>query len=188
MAKLKLSSWLNSNSSSNSDGEAKKQNRRSFSALSASLLGKDAQTNGSASSPSSSSPSKQANGTAAGPQSTSRMVELAQKIAKETEKLEAYMKKNNLPMPSFDADAPTDFPKLPEDISQSRMEVICATKELGLLAQGPRESVRWGIWEFLDVLALQAINHYGIGEYQKAFFKARIPLSSILVETNPHNV
>jgi len=74
------------------------------------------------------------------------------------------MKKHNLPMPSFDADAPADFPKLPEEISKSRMEVIFATKELGLLAQGPRESVRWGIWEFLDVLALQVINHYGIGE------------------------
>jgi hypothetical protein len=110
------------------------------------------------------------------------MVALAQKITKATEKLETYMKSKNLPMPSFDVDAPADFPSLPEDVQRSRQEIIHATKELGLLAHGPRESVRWGIWEvstfrrpperggidspsqFLDVLALTAINHYGLGK------------------------
>jgi len=53
---------------------------------------------------------------------------------------------------------------LPEDILQSRQEIIFATKELSLLAHGPRESIRWGVWEFLDVLALQVVNHFGIGE------------------------
>ncbi|KAK0718885.1 S-adenosyl-L-methionine-dependent methyltransferase [Apiosordaria backusii] len=92
------------------------------------------------------------------------MIALAQKITKETEKLEAYMKEHDLPMPSFDVDAPADFPKLPDEIAQSRKAIISATKELGLLAHGPRESVRWGIWEFLDTLALAAINHYGIAK------------------------
>ena len=91
------------------------------------------------------------------------MIALAQKITGETEKLEAHMKANNLPMPSFDVDAAADFPELPPDIAKSRQEIIFATKELGLLAHGPRESVRWGIWEFLDVTALQMINHYRIG-------------------------
>jgi hypothetical protein len=75
------------------------------------------------------------------------MIDLAKKIAKETEALEAYMKENNLPMPSFEVDAPADFPTLPEDIMKSRQEIIYATKELGLLAHGPRESLRWGVWE-----------------------------------------
>ena len=75
------------------------------------------------------------------------MVALAQKIAKETDKLEAYMKENNLPMPSFDVDAPADFPKLPEEIQKSRQEIIYSTKELGMLAHGPRECLRWGVWE-----------------------------------------
>jgi hypothetical protein len=92
------------------------------------------------------------------------MVALARSITAETEKLEAYMKANNLPMPSFDVDAPADFPRLPEDIQRSRQEIIYATKELGRLAHGPRESVRWGVWEFLDVLALTAVNHYGLGK------------------------
>ncbi|KAK4168692.1 S-adenosyl-L-methionine-dependent methyltransferase [Cladorrhinum sp. PSN259] len=157
MAKLKLSSWFNSNSSSTSDAESKKSNRRSFS-LAASLRGKDAETNGSATS------AKSLNGAASEPQSTSRMIALAQQITKDTEKLEAYMKENNLPLPSFEVDSPADFPKLPDEVSQSRKRIINATKELGLLAHGPRESVRWGIWDFLDVMALQAVNHYGIAK------------------------
>ncbi|KAK4230953.1 hypothetical protein QBC38DRAFT_467405 [Podospora fimiseda] len=159
MAKLKLSNWFNSNSSSTSDAEPKKSNRRSFS-LAVSLRGnKDAETNGSAT-----TSAKSLSGAAVEPQSTSRMIELAKKITQDTEKLEAYMKDNNLPMPSFDVDSPAGFPKLPNEINQSRKNIINATKELGLLAHGPRESVRWAIWEFLDVLALQAVNHYGIAK------------------------
>ncbi|KKY35754.1 putative s-adenosyl-l-methionine-dependent methyltransferase [Diaporthe ampelina] len=92
------------------------------------------------------------------------MVALSQKIARETEKLEAYMKEKGLVMPSFDVDAADDFPKLPEEIQRSRLDIIHATKELRDLAVGPRESVRWGVWEFLDVLALQLINNYGIAK------------------------
>ena len=75
------------------------------------------------------------------------MVVLAQQIAKETEKLEKYLKDNNLPLPSFDADAPSDFPKLPEDIAKSRLNIIFATKELRDLTIGPREGLRWGVWD-----------------------------------------
>jgi hypothetical protein len=138
MSKFRLSSLFHSSSSSSADAEAKKQNRRSFSALSA-LRQKDVETNGTA--------TKAAKPEPAPEQSTSRMIALAQQITKATEKLETHMKANNLPMPSFDVDAPADFPTLPEDIQQSRQEIIHATKELGLLAHGPRESVRWGIWE-----------------------------------------
>jgi hypothetical protein len=77
------------------------------------------------------------------------MVALARQITQATEKLETYMKANNLLMPSYDVDAPADFPSLPEDIQQSRQDIIIATKELATLAHGPRESVRWGIWEVI---------------------------------------
>ncbi|KAK3365152.1 S-adenosyl-L-methionine-dependent methyltransferase [Lasiosphaeria ovina] len=99
-----------------------------------------------------------------GYQSTTGLVALAKKITREAEKLEAYMRENNLAMPSFDVDALADFPKLPEHVAQSRREIIYATKELALLAHGPRESLRWGVWEFLDVLAVQVINHFGIAK------------------------
>ncbi|KAK4124827.1 S-adenosyl-L-methionine-dependent methyltransferase [Parathielavia appendiculata] len=158
MAKLRLSSLFHSSSSSTADAEIKKQNRRSFSAFST-LRHKNGETNGAA------APAPRTDKIETRPeQSTSRMIALAQKITKATEKLESYMKTNKLPMPSFDVDAPADFPHLPEDIQESRQEIIHATKELGMLAHGPRESVRWGIWEFLDVLALTAINHYKIAQ------------------------
>lgn len=85
----------------------------------------------------------------------STMTELAATISRETAKLEKFMRDNNLPMPSFEVSAADDFPKLPEDIQQSRLAVIHATKELRDLTVGPRESVRWGVWEVSpDILSL----------------------------------
>lgn len=74
------------------------------------------------------------------------MILLAKKITEETEKLNKYMKDNGLADPGFSVDAPGDFPKLPDDIQKSRQEIVYATKELGALVRGPRESVRWGVW------------------------------------------
>ncbi|KAI1473841.1 S-adenosyl-L-methionine-dependent methyltransferase [Daldinia eschscholtzii] len=78
---------------------------------------------------------------------SSKMIALAQKITSETEKVETYFKVNGLVTPSFDADAPGDFPIMPDDISRSRREVIHATQELHDLMVGPRESVRWMAWD-----------------------------------------
>lgn len=75
------------------------------------------------------------------------MTALADTISKETAKLEKYLKENGLPMPSFDVGAADDFPKLPEDMQKSRLEIIYATKKLRDLTVGPRESLRWGVWE-----------------------------------------
>lgn len=75
------------------------------------------------------------------------MTALADTISKETAKLEKYLKENSLPMPSFDVDAADDFPRLPEDMQKSRLEIIHATKQLRDLTVGPRESLRWGVWE-----------------------------------------
>ncbi|KXX74556.1 6-hydroxytryprostatin B O-methyltransferase, partial [Madurella mycetomatis] len=173
MGRFRLSSWFDRSSTpsavagtkkveAEAEAEAKKQNRRSFSLLSVSLRTKDSQTNGAAASSSMLSRTE-----ADSTQSPSRMTALAQTIARETEALEAYMRDNNLRMPSFGEDAPADFPTLPADVLRSRQDIIFATKELGLLAHGARESMRWGIWEasaFLDVLALTTLNHYGIAK------------------------
>ncbi|KAM7191003.1 O-methyltransferase [Rhypophila sp. PSN 637] len=155
MSKFKLSSFLGRSSSATTDSE-KKQNRRSLAVFS-SKPAKEAET----------APAKRASESdesTVAEQPASRMVVLAQKIATETAKIEAYMKDKKLPMPSFDVDAPADFPQLPPEILKSRYEVLFASRELALLAQGPRESVRWMVWQFLDVLALQVINHFGIAK------------------------
>lgn len=197
MVKLSLGSWFGSSSNDRNEAERKKQNRRTFSAFGTASPLSEAYTMGNG------KHGEAVNGgTVAGGHdklarsSTSTeesdregreepvsMTALAEKISRETAKLERYMKEKGLPMPSFDVDAADDFPKLPEDIQKSRLEVIHATKQLRDLTVGPRESVRWGVWEvsplprdpprarvpsdtalqFLDVLALQVIYRYKLG-------------------------
>lgn len=86
-----------------------------------------------------------------GPQSprslnTTLMIQLARKITEETEKLDQYFRSSGLPDLGFGVDSPGDLPKLPDDIQKSRLEISSATKELELLVRGPRETVRWSIW------------------------------------------
>ncbi|GKT62234.1 O-methyltransferase [Colletotrichum tofieldiae] len=161
MNKLKLSSWLGAGSSSDAaEGDEKKQNRRSFSPFSTRSSDKLKDET-----PSKAPLSKDASTTTESPVSSpSRLTELAKKIAFETEKLEKYMKENNLPMPTLDPSGPGDFPKLPDDIQKSRMEIIYATRELGALAHGPREDVRWKTWSYQDSLSLQLVNHFGLAK------------------------
>ncbi|ORY60582.1 O-methyltransferase [Pseudomassariella vexata] len=92
----------------------------------------------------------------------SSMSSLAQKISRETEKVEMYFRDRGLPLPSFDADAPGDFENLPEDIARSRREVIQTTSELRDLMVSPKERVRWLAWDFLGTQSLQLLSHFGI--------------------------
>lgn len=91
-------------------------------------------------------------------------MQLASRISAEAEKLETYVRNNSLPEPGFGADVPDDFPALPGDVQCSRQEIVYATRELERLVHGPRESVRWGIWGYLDTLSLQIINSYGLAK------------------------
>lgn len=154
MAKLRLSSWLGSSQPPSDETEKKKEKRRSY--VPSPFTRKDVETNGA------NERSPEVDPVPSEP--PSRMIALAQQITKETEKLESYLKANDLPPLSFDVDVPADFPKLPEDVARSRREIIYATRELSQLAHGPREALRWGVWEFLDVLALQIVNHFGIAK------------------------
>jgi hypothetical protein len=130
------------------DAERKKQNRRSISSLSQLLSGKQE------------APETKPDATS----SPSRMASLAAKISADTQKLEAYMKANNLPDLGFQPNDPGDFPRLPEDVQKIRQEILAATQELESLIKGPREGLRWQSWDFLDTLSLQMINHFGIAK------------------------
>lgn len=79
--------------------------------------------------------------------SSSRLIELAQAITKETEKLDKFFKESGCSTPSFDVDAPMDFPRLPEEIQRARQKVVESTKELGDLVVGPMERIRWMAWD-----------------------------------------
>ncbi|KAK1239245.1 hypothetical protein MKX08_006306 [Trichoderma sp. CBMAI-0020] len=93
-----------------------------------------------------------------------RMGVLAEIIRVETEKLETYLKENSIAQPSFHVDAPLDFPHLPDEIQESRQKIVFATNELANLVRGPRESVRFGAWSYLDSLSLQLINNYQLAK------------------------
>ncbi|PHH71413.1 hypothetical protein CDD80_5296 [Ophiocordyceps camponoti-rufipedis] len=79
----------------------------------------------------------------------SRLTELVTKIAVETAKLEGFG---------------VDAPDLPPRLQMSRQEIIWAAKELESLVRGPRESLRYAIWSYLDTLSLQIIYSYGIAQ------------------------
>ncbi|KAL7795898.1 S-adenosyl-L-methionine-dependent methyltransferase [Trichoderma ceciliae] len=157
MAKLRVLSWLSNErngSTSNTDVENKKFNRRSFPGL-ADEKSKDE------------SPQKnkeEQHAVMKVESKESRMVVLAETIRVETEKLQTYLQSNGIAQPGLNVDAPDDFPLLPDEIQQSRQKIVLATRELTNLVRGPRESVRYDVWSYLDTLSLQLINSYQIAK------------------------
>ncbi|KAI1635562.1 S-adenosyl-L-methionine-dependent methyltransferase [Biscogniauxia mediterranea] len=119
-------------------------------------------------------PIEPTNGT---PKPKSAMAMLAQKISTGTEKVEAYFKEKGLPIPGLDVDSPSDFPQLPDDILRCRREVIQATRELRDIMVGPRETIRWMAWDFMNTQCLQLINYYGIAKLVPT--SGTIPLSEL---------
>lgn len=71
---------------------------------------------------------------------TSRIVALAKEIETNTIKLDEYLEKNDLPRPSFDADAPLMY-QLPPDIAAAQEALTTALDELYWLNQGPIQTV-----------------------------------------------
>ncbi|KHN94260.1 O-methyltransferase, family 2 [Metarhizium album ARSEF 1941] len=175
MAKFKVPSWLQTSAAAGAEKEGKKQNRRSFGGFPQHTR------------------TKQAGPAITKPQAIhedpkpvaktepTRLVALAKKITAEAERLERYLSENHLPQPGFGSDAPADFPALPPEIQKSRQEIVYATNELGTLVRGPRESVRWRVWSYLDTLSLQIINSYGIAKLVP--LDRSIPLSDLQAKT-----
>ena len=71
---------------------------------------------------------------------TSRIVTLANEIQANTSKLDEYFERNNLPRPSFDADAPLMY-QLPPDIAAAQEALTADLDELYWLNQGPIPTV-----------------------------------------------
>ncbi|KAF4462214.1 O-methyltransferase [Fusarium albosuccineum] len=169
MGKLRVPSWLQSSPITNSyspatDADQKKQKRMSLNGWTQLISKSEQPSRPSESSSAEATTTTESIAVVDKTLGASQMIQLAKKITRETEKLDKYLKDHNLPDPGFGADAPGDFPKLPDEIQRSRQEVVYATRELGTLVRGPRESVRWGIWSFMDTLSLQILNSYGIAK------------------------
>ncbi|PTB61589.1 chlorophenol O-methyltransferase [Trichoderma citrinoviride] len=104
------------------------------------------------------------NGTKKTGSAESRMLVLAETIRAETQKLHAYLESNGIAQPDLSVDAPDDFPTLPNEIQESRQKIFLASRELTDIVRGPRETVRYAVWSYLDTLSLQLINSYGIAK------------------------
>ncbi|TFB00934.1 O-methyltransferase gsfB [Trichoderma ghanense] len=94
----------------------------------------------------------------------SRMVVLAETIRVETQKLQAYLESNGIVQPNISVNAPDDFPPLPDEVQKSRQKILLASRELTDIVRGPRETVRYAVWSYLDTLSLQLINSYQIAK------------------------
>jgi hypothetical protein len=69
---------------------------------------------------------------------TSRIVQLAQLIASETQTLDEHLIQNKLPQPSFALEAPLEpFPQASPNVAKAKASVIEATIELRQLIEGP---------------------------------------------------
>ncbi|KAL8751471.1 MAG: hypothetical protein Q9184_006059 [Pyrenodesmia sp. 2 TL-2023] len=90
---------------------------------------------------------------------TSRIVTLAKEIESNTIKLDEYLEKNNLPRPSFDADAPLMY-QLPPDIAAAQEALTAALDELYWLNQGPMQTVV--AKSFAASIGLRTILRYNI--------------------------
>lgn len=143
----KFKSWIQGSSAGSSRAattEEKKLNRRSFSGIAQLKPKREAESRlHTKEQGSESKASTEMNPVTS---ADSRMIRLAKIISAESDKLESYCKSQGIQSPSFDEDAPGDFPELPDNIQKSRQEIIFAANELSSLVRGPRESVRWGVW------------------------------------------
>ncbi|KAI1427098.1 S-adenosyl-L-methionine-dependent methyltransferase [Xylaria sp. FL1777] len=93
---------------------------------------------------------------------TSRIVELANRIANNTAKIDEYLRSRNLPTPSFDVDGPRDtlIPKDEVSIESARVAIVDDTLELRRLALGPREYLM--SYTHDELISQQAITRYRI--------------------------
>ncbi|KAI1123665.1 S-adenosyl-L-methionine-dependent methyltransferase [Nemania abortiva] len=93
---------------------------------------------------------------------TSRIIELANRIASNTAKVNDYLLSHNLPTPSFDVDGPRDtlVPKDELSVESSRVAIIDDTLELRRLVLWPREYLM--SYTHDELISQQAITRYRI--------------------------
>lgn len=73
---------------------------------------------------------------------SSRIVELATRISENTAIVDAYLRENQLPSPSFDEDGPVDFAIQSEEVKKAQEDAIALSFELHQLLLGPSHFLR----------------------------------------------
>ena len=75
--------------------------------------------------------------------------DLVAQISKNSSKVENYLHSNNLPMPSFLPDGPTNMAISEKDAEDARVAAISASMELLDLLQGPKSCLRPSVSSFV---------------------------------------
>ncbi|KAI4213304.1 MAG: hypothetical protein LQ351_004045 [Letrouitia transgressa] len=91
---------------------------------------------------------------------------VAGRISKNASFLQSFLIARELPRPSFNVDAPKEFPN-PENersVEVIREKVIEDTRLLFDLILGPTDRLKWGLWQMMDVATLQVIYHFKLGQ------------------------
>jgi hypothetical protein len=83
---------------------------------------------------------------------------LAAKISESTKAIISYLHAEKLPEPSFAADGPSDYPKVPE-VQGPRMELIEAAMDLLRMALGPKDYI------FLESVTVSDANVFSKGSF-----------------------
>lgn len=68
--------------------------------------------------------------------------ELAIQVAENTKEVDEYLRKHDLPLPSFDAQGPVDFGIRSEEVRQAHNLAIDGAAELLDLLRGPKECLQ----------------------------------------------
>ena len=86
----------------------------------------------------------------------SSLVDVSERISKNTTFLQHFLKTRGLPTPSFNVNSPREFPN-PENeraVELVREAILADTKLLFDLVIGPVERLQWGVWQVIWFLTL----------------------------------
>jgi len=83
---------------------------------------------------------------------THDLTEISDRISKNAAFLKDFLIARGLPQPSFDTNAPSDFPKSEKEVvvQFARESILEDTKTLFDLVLGPVERLKWTIWPVIE--------------------------------------
>lgn len=90
----------------------------------------------------------------------SSLVEVSDRISKNTTFIQDFLTTRELPSPSFTVKSPTEFPN-PENeraIELAREAILADTKTLFDLVLGPVERLKWSVWQVLTPICCDFFN------------------------------
>ena len=79
------------------------------------------------------------------------LVEVSDRISKNTAYLQHFLTTRGLPTPSFNVDTPTEFPNPDKERTVELVQeaVLADTRALFDLVIGPTDSLKWKVWQVI---------------------------------------